>query len=260
MLLLMREKEPTTMTTSPPGGNQAPRDAAHWAHTSTLRVSQVPTGALNFNVEGRLAVGPLQGFGHLWQKTFRLPLLSVTLTPAEVMQIWKENFTRFQPPDNRFYPIGLGIEPGQIVLINATLSGMPLSTGVVVLYADEESFSLMTPQGHPESGWVTFSVSSEDNILIAQVQTMSRANDPVYELGFRLAGSKVQDRTWTHVLEALAAHMAVHEPVQISKICVDPRLQWSEFGNIRHNAAIHAMFYTLGTPLRWLLHRFKRRH
>ena len=36
-----------------------------------------------------------------------------------------------------------------------TLPGkMKLSTGVMVLYADEESFTLMTPQGHMFAGWI----------------------------------------------------------------------------------------------------------
>ena len=35
--------------------------------------------------------------------------------------------------------------------------GVKLSTGVFVLYADEESFTLMTPQGHMFAGWITFS-------------------------------------------------------------------------------------------------------
>ena len=34
---------------------------------------------------------------------------------------------------------------------------MKLSTGVMVLYADDESFTLMTPQGHMFAGWITFS-------------------------------------------------------------------------------------------------------
>ena len=60
-------------------------DAAHWAQTTTLHVSQVPTGALNLNVDGRLAVGPLQGFGQLWQKTYRLHLPTAVMTLVEVM-------------------------------------------------------------------------------------------------------------------------------------------------------------------------------
>ena len=75
--------------------NKEQRDAAFWAHlTSALQVARVPTGALNLNVDGRQVVGPLQGFGCLWQKTYRLHLPEVMMTPAEIMQIWKENFAQ----------------------------------------------------------------------------------------------------------------------------------------------------------------------
>ncbi len=42
-------------------------------------------------------VGPLQGFGQMWKKTYTLRLPEVSMTPAEIMQIWKANFARFQP-------------------------------------------------------------------------------------------------------------------------------------------------------------------
>jgi hypothetical protein len=45
-------------------------------------------------------------------------LSGVKLTPAEVMQIWKENFPSFQPPENRFYPTMSGLKPGEVVLID----------------------------------------------------------------------------------------------------------------------------------------------
>ncbi len=254
------------------------QDDANWTGPiSSLQVSRVPTGALNLNVDGRQVVGPLQGFGSLWQKTFRLSLPDIALTPAEIMQIWKTNFPRFQPAQNRFFPVA-ALEPGQIVLINASSSGMLLSTGVIVLYADEESFTLMTPQGHPESGWVTFSTFREEGCTICQVQTMSRATDPLYELFFRMFASHSQDRIWTHVLEALGSHLHTLESstaspelqtkpeqktgkltiqVQSSKICLDPGVQWSEAKNIWENAALRTIFYSLNTPIRWLLQRLK---
>ena len=39
--------------------------------------------------------------------------------------------------------------------------GMKVKTGVMVLYADEESFTLMTPEGHMFAGWITFSAYQE---------------------------------------------------------------------------------------------------
>ena len=249
-----------TSSSSDNGGNEQPRDAAYWARvTSTLRLSRVPSGALNLNVEGRHTIGPLQGFGQLWQKTYRVRLPNVDLTPAEVMRIWKENFVRFQPPQNRFYPVAGAVEPGDILLINAQVSGMPVSTGVMVLYSDDESFTLMTPEGHPESGWNTFSTSLEDGCIVCQIQSLARANDPLYELGFRLFGATAQERIWEHVLTALAAHFEVNGQVQTFKTCVDPHVQWGQARNIWRNAALWTVLYTLTAPLRWVGRLFSRR-
>jgi len=249
------------LTDSNSSDDLQPRDAAYWAqHVSTLRLSQVPTGALNLNVEGRRMIGPLQGFGRLWQKTYRVRLPGVTPTPSEVIQIWKENFPRFVPKQQRFYPALAGVEPGEIILINATLEGMPVNTGVVVLYADDEAFTLMTPQGHPESGWVTFSACVEDGCTVCQVQSLARANDPLYEVSFRLFASTAQEHIWRGVLTALAAYFQVNDPeVQMDKICVDPRVQWSEARNIWQNAAVRSLLYMFGLPLRLLGRRFSRR-
>ena len=110
------------------------------------------SGAINLNVEGRDVTGPLQGFGRLWQKTFRVRLEGASLTPTEVVALWKREFPSFQPADNRFYPSLSGIAPGEVVLINARTPGGTISTGVMVLYADDESFSLMTPEGTRSPG------------------------------------------------------------------------------------------------------------
>ena len=239
-----------------------PRDAAHWAgRVETLTVANVPTGAMNLNVEGRRVVGPLQGFGALWQKTYQVRLRRADVTPADVVRTWKERFPEFQPPQNRFYPSVAGVAPGEVVLINASLQGLAVGTGVMVLYADDESFTLMTPQGHPESGWVTFSAFADEEdaeAIVAQVQSIARANDPMYELAFRVIGSREQEKIWTHVLSSLAAHFTCEQQVSLSKTCVDPRLQWRQAKNIWHNAAMRSMLYMLGAPARWAREMFKR--
>ena len=86
-----------TESTTPAMDRQS-RDAAYWAQpVSIMKVGSIPTGALNLNVEGRQLVGPLQGFGQLWQKTFRVRLSGTAVTPAEVIGIWKEQFPTFWP-------------------------------------------------------------------------------------------------------------------------------------------------------------------
>lgn len=193
MTLVQDESEEKAMSTFPnPPEEGRPRDAAYWTQkVSALKVVNAPDGALNLNVEGRRVVGPLQGFGPMWQKTYRMRWHGTTVQPTEVIKRWRERFPQFWPTGNRFYGLLTGIAPGEVALLNISLpGGMTLSTGVLVLYADEESFTLMTPQGHMFAGWITFSAYEEDGDTLVQAQVLMRANDPMYELGLRLGGHK----------------------------------------------------------------------
>ena len=229
------------------------RSTENWAKPiDRLSIAETPAGALSLNVQGRRLFGPLQGFGQMWQKTYRIALRKRDLTPQQVIATWKENVPRLKPPDKRFYPSSLGIAPNELVLIDADTAGGPISTGVMVLYAGAESFSVMTPAGHPEAGWATFSSYVEDGCTFAQVQVLARAGDPFYELAFRLAGSKLQDQVWRHVLTELAALLGTSGEVQVQKTLLDPKLQWKRAGNIWYNAQLRTL---LGSPIaliRWI--------
>ena len=244
---------------STPNNPPQARDAAAWAKPiDKLKVTGTPAGATNLNVDGKQVVSPLQGFGQLWQKTYRVPLSGAHVSPAEMIKYWKEHLPDLMPPDSRFYPSLTGIQPGEVVLINANVPGvpMPVSTGVLILFADDESFAVMTPQGHPESGFNTFSAFIEDGVTVAQIQSLARANDPIFEFGFRfMGGSKQQENIWRHVLTTLAANFNITTPVEMRKVCVDSRLQWSQAKNVWHNSIIRT---TLNLPVRLTRKVFKR--
>ena len=78
------------------------------------------------------------------------------------------------------------------------LPGAPvkLSTGILVIYADDESFTFMTPQGHTLSAWITFSASEVDGVTVAQAQALERTSDPFDKLAYKLGGSRMNDRFW----------------------------------------------------------------
>jgi hypothetical protein len=229
------------------------RDAAYWAKlVPTLKVGEVPAEALNLNVTGRRAVGPVQGFGQMWQKTYRIQL-GTAATPVEVIRVWKERFATFWPERNWFYGPLTGIAPGEVAVLNLTMpGGLRLSTGVLVLYADEECFTLMTPEGHQFAGWITFSAFEEEGATVAQAHVLARANDPLYELGFMVGFLRVEDRFWTHTLKSLAAHFGVEGEVQRTAVRLDRKRQWSKAGNIRYNAFIRSALYTTAAPVRRL--------
>jgi len=232
-----------------------PRDAAYWAkNVTTLKLGKVPARAVNLNVTGRRVVGPVQGFGRMWQKTTRVELRGAEATPAEVIRTWKAEFQRFWPERNWFYAPLTGIAPGEVALLNLNLPGrMKLSTGVLVLYADDESFTLMTPEGHMLAGWITFSAwAADDGVTVVQLQALERTSDPLYELGYALGGNRLNTRFWVQTAENLARHFGVEPKVESQVVCVDRRRQWRKAGNLSKNAAVRTLLWTLATPVRWL--------
>jgi anti-anti-sigma factor len=242
-----------------PAGNVKRGDALQWAKpVQEMHVAKTPDSRSGLNVEGRRPVGPIRGFGQMWEKTYEFRSPDVRRTPAEVAATMKENFVRFQPPQNHFYPSPAGIKAGETVLIVSSVMGVPIHTGVLVSYADDVSFTFVTPQGHPESGWVTFRAFREAEDTVCQIQGLARANDPVYEIAFRLHGSKFQEQTWKHVLGSLAKHLEVASAVTMRKRCIAPNLQWSQAGNIRHNAQLWTLAYLLIWPFRRLARAFGR--
>jgi hypothetical protein len=230
----------------------AARDATAWAKSvSRLNVAEVPEGAVNLNVEGRRLASPIQGFGKMWQKTYQAEIPGDVVSPTDLIATWKERFPEFWPEGNHFYGALTGIAPGDVALLNMTLPGkMKLSTGVMVLYADEESFTLMTPQGHMFAGWITFSATERDGSTVAQAQVLMRASDPIFEMGLTFGGHKQEDRFWDHTLRALAAHFGHECEVDAQVVCVDKKRQWSRWRNVWHSSAIRSTLYMLGAPAR----------
>jgi hypothetical protein len=231
---------------------EAARDAANWAKAvQRLRVTEVPTGVANINVSGRRAIGPIQGFGRLWQKTYRVPLKGASVKPAEVVTVWKERFSSFWPSGSRFHAPLAGMAPGSVVLLDQMLPGhLRLSSGVLVLYADEESFTVMAAEGMPFAGWNTFSAFEADGVTVAQVQLLMRASDPLFEVAMTLFAHRMEDRHWQQTLRNLAAHFGATGEVEHRTVCLDPRWQWGKVGNIWYNAAIRSALYLVADRTR----------
>jgi len=241
--------------------NIAPDDAearseANWAKPVDRLSAAGVSGAKDDAVSGKRVSGPLQGFGQLWQKTFKAPLVGVEMTPEAVVKVWKEAFPTFWPKGQRFYAPLSGIAPGEVALLEiAPLPGAPvkLSTGVMVLYADDESFTFMTPEGHTLSAWITFSAYREDSVTFIQAQALERPSDPFDELAYMLGGNRMNNRFWQQTLENLARHVGVATPVVETQIvCIDRNRQWRHVNNLRNSATVRSAWRTMTAPLRKL--------
>ncbi|HVB54374.1 MAG TPA: hypothetical protein VNF24_09330 [Candidatus Acidoferrales bacterium] len=232
----------------PAAGQALPRNAASWATTVDRLEVEEREGMRGTNVSGRRLTSPIQGFGRMWQKTYSTSLGDAA-TPRQVIATWKAHFPEFWPAGNRFAGAMTGISPGDVALLDLAVGGVKLSTGVFVLYADEESFTLMTPEGHMFAGWISFSAEDVGSGTVAQAQVLMRANDPLYELGLTFGGHRQEDRFWAETLTALARRFGVAEPIIATKtVCVDRRRQWRNVGNTWHNAMIRSMLQVITHP------------
>src|SRR3954468_4048426 len=102
------ERGPDAASTSPDASRQGPRDHGNWADPVT-RLSTTASGASVDTVTGRRVAGPVQGFGQLWQKTFRVALDGTAHAPADVIAHWKAAFPSFWPQGSTFYAPLAGI-------------------------------------------------------------------------------------------------------------------------------------------------------
>lgn len=226
------------------------RDEANWAKPKrTLEPAEV-SGAVNANVRGRRLNAANGGFGRLYQKTFSVRLTGADVTPQDVVRVWKAEFGSFWPKGQRMFLPAAGIVPGEVGIINATMPGTPtMATGVLVIYADDESFSFMSPEGHPFAGPLTFSAHTLDGVTVAQVHELTRASDPFWELAMMtpVLGERMQNDIWRSTLRNLAKRFGVEAEVESRIVVVDGRWQWRNAGNILKNAAIRS---ALSSPLR----------
>ena len=226
-----------------------PRNAASWAAKVERLEVQQRDGVRGTNVAGRRLTGPVQGFGKMWQKTYRMSI-GTAVAPTEAIATWKAHFPEFWPKGNRFAGALAGISPGDVALLDLAVGGgVKLSTGVFVLYADEESFTLMTPQGHMFAGWITFSAEQTGEPTFVQAQVLMRANDPLYELALALGGHRKEDLFWSATMTALAQRLGVPDvAVETRSVCIDSRRQWRNARNVWHNAAVRSVLQTAATP------------
>jgi hypothetical protein len=217
------------------------RDQDSWARpVDALRVDPGTDEHGRRGVDGRRVAGPVQGFGRMWQKTYRIHV-GDRLTPEEVIAHWKGHFGEFWPENNRFTAPLAGVQPGEVGLISASMGGLRLSTGVLVLYADDVSFAYLTPEGHPFAGLITFSAHRDGAATAAQIQLLIRAQDPMTEVGMAFGGHRKENRMWEHTLRSLAASLGIDGEPSSEIVCVDRRRQWRRFGNVRHDPVLRAV-------------------
>ena len=242
------------MTTPELSGADAERrsDVGNWATGSgRLAVGSDRSDVVDngWGISGRRVTGPMQGFGRLWQRTYTCPIGSAA-TPQQAIAHWRAHFGELWPRGSRFYGALEGINPGDVAPIAvAAGGGLKLTTGVLVVYADDESFAFMTPEGHMFAGMITFSSYEADAGTVLQTQVLIRPNDPIYELGMPVM-KRMEDRFWAATMRNLAGRLgSPGSEVEVASVVVDRKRLWRNAGNVRYNAGIHSVAHLLGAPV-----------
>lgn len=241
----------TLLTIDPASPGAAMLVNLEWCPPVTrIDCSGMPAHAVTVNTCCRLPLPPFSGFGPLWQRTYRVALPGVSLSPSEVMAVWMGKFTGFWPAGNELITPASGLQPGTPAVIHLSLpGGMKVYTGALVMHAGAESFSLVTLQGHMFCGWITFSSFEEDNVLHIQTHALLRPSDLLFDLSFRLGfGTRAEDAFWHASLLNLAAHFGVQGHVRQTNALVDKRVQWRHLGNLWYNAGIRSVLYSIAHP------------
>jgi anti-anti-sigma factor len=236
---------------SEPRAEQGAGTQGHWAEpVDRLAVPDLSAEAINLNVQGRQPTGPMKGFGPLWLRTYQIRLAGSNATPAEVIRVWKEKFADFWPEGSSLYGAQRAIEAGDVGVLNlAGPAGTTISTGILVIYADETSFCFLSVEGHMFGGMITFTAYEQGGTTVVQVRALLRSSDPVYEMGQRMGFAvKAEDAFWHGTLASLAAHFGVQdEPVHQEATLLDKSIRWSRATNLWYNAAIRT---SLHLPIR----------
>jgi anti-anti-sigma factor len=235
---------------TPGAGCDCPAD--QWASgLGTVHTEPPPNGFERLNVERRKVQGPLQGFGQLWHKTYRARLAGATVTPAEVTAVFKERLSDLWPAGNRFHLPPPGLVPGAVGFIHLILpGGAPLETGARVLHVDQDSFTLVTLEGHMQAGWITFGAYEDVGCTVAQVQSVGRTGDPLYEVGFRLFGHAQQEHFWRATLEALGQRLGTRVRVESLKSRLDAHVNWGATANLWRNAGVRTGLHVANALVR----------
>lgn len=200
-----------------------------------VREEELPAADLP-NIAGRRLIGPSAGFGQLWRKRFWM-VLPPELAPEAVIGAWKNHFSEFWPGTNEFVVERMAEEEVAGADLELPL-GMRVATGLVVLAAAADRFTLVTVEGHMFAGWVTFRGERKADGTRIEVELLMRASDPLYELGLLLGGHKREETFWRDTLARVAAHFEQSPQIEMEQTIEDRARQWSRARNTWNNAAI----------------------
>ena len=143
-------------------------------------------------------MSPDQGVGKLERKEFSTEIFNSPYGAAELCSLVRERI-------NEVMAIEFAAEPGtpEQVEEGATLTGKIPGRGNIQVRVLEDSptgFAMITVEGHPLAGLVTFSAKDITGGVRFQIETVVRASNILDWLALRTVGNSMQDQNWKQTI------------------------------------------------------------
>ena len=165
---------------------------------------------------------PLRGgAGEVFHRRYEVVLTGITSSSADVMRLMQRHLAELAPSMLAHFEKSSGADGLLRVAdeYDITMLG-PWNGTVRVSESSSESFTLVTLDGHPEAGHITFSVAahgSDQHAVRVRIESWARARDSVVAAAYGTLGigKQVQTEVWITFLQRLSALAGMMETPEV---------------------------------------------
>lgn len=158
------------------------------------------------------------GKGPLLQRDYWAVFEDSPLRPRALIDAVAERFCEFPPEELvHFEPAAPGVASGCLLVgedLAIRIRGAG-ECGVRVVHRDDNSFTLLTLEGHPEAGRITFGAyPNDEGDVVFHIRSRARASSSLRYVEFLALGDAMQTNTWADFINNVAATIGC-EPEEI---------------------------------------------
>jgi RHS repeat-associated protein len=149
------------------------------------------------------------GVGETYHRQYQVTISQPSMSPSEAFEHLKANFTKMFP-NTSVFEAHLGengkLDVGDRFVIRQLdpvfgTGAVVRTTQVYVSEATENSFTLVTQQGHPEAGAITFTLTGDADSLQLNLSSETTAGGVADYLAYITVGKVLQTDVWGHFLQ-----------------------------------------------------------
>jgi NADH dehydrogenase len=158
---------------------------------------------------------PSQGVGTLKRKRYWADIVGATHSPESLFALFRTHFDDVTPVfvDAKAEPRATDvISEGETLTLALPMRG---HVQVRVASAEPRRVTLLTLEGHPLAGAVRFLCEARGKAVRFQVEVYDRPANVIDFIAMRAIGDRLQDHTWSHVVEKMTQRSGGSAPAGV---------------------------------------------